>query len=101
MLTIQPAAGTPRAATSRRVGGSISRGLYPAGQIEVTPAETLSSTVFVDDLANTKLQFLLRYWDFRRDARSMPSRADIDVLDLRMCVGHLIIIDVGDEPQSL
>jgi hypothetical protein len=97
----QPLATPPsKKATSHAVGGSV-RGLYPAGRIEVQSTELLDTAVMVDALANKKLAFLFRYWQTRRIGRNLPRRADIDVLDLGNCLGHLILIDVGAEGQSL
>jgi hypothetical protein len=82
------------------VGGSV-RGLYPAGHVAVQPAETLDTAIMLDSLGNQKLAFLFRYWQTRRVGRTLPRRADIDVLDLGSCLGHLILIDVGDKELSL
>jgi hypothetical protein len=41
---------------------------------------------------------LYRYWDGKRAGRSMPSRDDIDPLDIRDCMPSLIICDVETAP---
>ncbi|HEX6442547.1 MAG TPA: PAS domain-containing protein [Stellaceae bacterium] len=40
------------------------------------------------------LQRLFDYWDSKRGARKMPSRADLDPLDLAFIIGNVILIDV-------
>jgi hypothetical protein len=86
--------------TSNGVGGSV-RGLYTAGRVVVDEAERLDAAITIACFANPKLQFLFRYWQTRRLGRAMPRRADIDVLDLGSCLGHLVVIDVGEEGTSL
>ena len=86
--------------TSQAVGGSV-RGLYPAGLVEVHAADIFDAAIALAAFANPKLQTLFQYWQARRLGRSLPRRSDIDVLDLRACLGHLIVIDVGDEARSL
>jgi len=43
---------------------------------------------------------ILAYWQAKRGARSMPSRADIDPVELRGLVNHIMLIDVA-EPGRL
>ena len=43
---------------------------------------------------------LVKYWESKRDSRRMPSRADIDPIELRSLVHHVILYDVV-EPGSL
>ena len=86
--------------TSQAVGRCV-RGLYPAGLVAVEPAERFEAAITLATFANPKLQLLFRYWQTRRTGRSLPRRSDIDVLDLQACLGHLIVIDVGAEAQSL
>ena len=45
-----------------------------------------------------KLRRLYRDWSERRRGRSMPSRADFDVLDLRYILGDLNLLDVLRDP---
>jgi hypothetical protein len=45
-------------------------------------------------VADRRLIRLYQYWLQKRGARSMPSRADIDPLDMRFILGHLMLIDV-------
>src|SRR5579864_4649402 len=86
--------------TSQAVGGGV-RGLYPAALIAVHAAQTFDSAITLATFANSKLQLLFQYWQARRLGRSLPRRCDIDVLDLRACLGHLVLIDVGEEARSL
>jgi hypothetical protein len=52
-------------------------------------------------IEHPKLQQLFDYWEAKRGARTMPSRADIDPLDLSFIIGNVILIDViqGDPLQ--
>lgn len=50
---------------------------------------------------NPKLHGLVRYWEEKRGTRPMPSRADIDPLELGEHMGNLILIDVEHEPVRL
>jgi hypothetical protein len=52
---------------------------------------------FEDD----RLRKLLAYWESKRRGRRMPSRADIDPLDLREHMGNLVLIDVEHDPLRL
>ncbi|HVH80239.1 MAG TPA: PAS domain-containing protein [Stellaceae bacterium] len=51
------------------------------------------STV-VEGIAHPRLRQLYQYWLEKRGGRSMPSRADIDPLDLRFAMGNIILSDV-------
>jgi hypothetical protein len=44
-----------------------------------------------------KLKRLYDYWSERRGERVMPSRADIDPLDMTFVMGNIILVDVLDE----
>jgi hypothetical protein len=50
----------------------------------------------VDGIVHPSLQRLYQYWSEKRGGRSMPSRADIDPLDIRYAIGNVILIDVID-----
>jgi hypothetical protein len=45
-------------------------------------------------IRHSKLQRLFDYWESKRGGREMPSRADIDPLDLGFVIGNVILIDV-------
>ena len=45
-------------------------------------------------IVHPKLQRLYDYWSEKRGARAMPSRADIDPLDMRFVIGNVILVDV-------
>ena len=45
-------------------------------------------------IKHPKLQRLFDYWESKRGERKMPSRADIDPLDLTFVIGNVILIDV-------
>jgi hypothetical protein len=48
-------------------------------------------------IVHPKLRQLYEYWDGKRGARSMPSRADLDPIDIRFAIGDVILADVIDE----
>jgi hypothetical protein len=51
-------------------------------------------------IEHPKLQQLFHYWASKRGERKMPSRAEIDPLDLSFIIGNVILIDVfGDDPR--
>jgi len=50
-------------------------------------------------LVDQSLQRLYDYWIEKRGDRSMPSRADLDPLDMGYMLGHLILIDVLRDPM--
>lgn len=52
-------------------------------------------------IVHPRLQRLYQYWSDKRGERSMPSRADIDPLDMRFAIGNIILVDVidGQPPQ--
>ncbi|MGH6891449.1 MAG: PAS domain-containing protein [Dongiaceae bacterium] len=41
----------------------------------------------------------LRYWAKQRGDRAMPTRRDIDPLDLRSCLGCVCLVEVLREPE--
>jgi len=47
-----------------------------------------------------KLQELVDFWEKCRGGRSMPSRADIDVVDLKPWLGNLILLEVRHDPPD-
>lgn len=52
-------------------------------------------------LTDKRLVDILRYWQDKRGDRLMPSRRDIDVLELKAHVGRLHFIEVEYEPFRL
>lgn len=50
-------------------------------------------------LEQPALQKLRAYWETKRANRPYPARDDIDPLDLRFILGHLILVDVESAPQ--
>jgi hypothetical protein len=48
-------------------------------------------------IKHPKLRQLYEYWEGKRGARSMPSRADLDPVDIRFAIGDVILVDVLDE----
>jgi hypothetical protein len=50
------------------------------------------------EIIEPRLIRLYQYWEAKRAGRLMPSRADVDPLDLGFVLGHLILLDVLHEP---
>jgi len=49
------------------------------------------------DLREPRLRSLFEYWDRKRGSRPMPSRADLDPLEMGPWLGNLLMIDVGED----
>ena len=47
-----------------------------------------------------KIASLFRYWDERRGGRRMPSRGDIDPLDIPQLLQHLILLDTDERIED-
>lgn len=45
-------------------------------------------------IIDERLKQLLAYWDKERGKRPMPARTDIDPVELRFILGHLILLEV-------
>ena len=45
-------------------------------------------------ITHPRLRQLYEYWDMKRGDRPMPSRADIDPIDIRFVIGNVILVDV-------
>ena len=52
-------------------------------------------------ITHPRLQRLYAYWLEKRGDRAMPSRADLDPIDIRFVIGDVILVDVldGTPPQ--
>jgi hypothetical protein len=50
----------------------------------------------MQSIVHPGLQRLYQYWTDKRGERSMPSRADLDPLDMRFVIGNVILVDVID-----
>jgi len=48
-------------------------------------------------IVHPKLRRLYDYWDGKRGERPMPSRADLDPIDIRFAIGDVILAEVLDE----
>lgn len=51
-------------------------------------------------IIDPRLQRLQDYWAKGRGARALPARTDIDPIELRFLLGHLILLDVLDRPRQ-
>lgn len=56
--------------------------------------------IATDALTNPKVLELLRYWEKKCVGGRLPSRADVDPIDLGFILGDLILVDVEQDPQS-
>jgi hypothetical protein len=45
-------------------------------------------------LCHDSVKALYRYWDAKRAGRRMPGRRDIDPLDMKAWLSHLVLVDV-------
>src|SRR5512144_1342771 len=52
-----------------------------------------------ETITDPKVRQVYAYWLDARGDRSMPSRADIDPLDLRFCLGWVCLVDVVYDPD--
>ena len=48
------------------------------------------------DLSDGRLDALYDYWDRKRGSRPMPTRADLDPVEMQPWLGNLLLIDVTD-----
>ena len=55
----------------------------------------------MDEIAHPNLRRLYEYWAEKRGERTMPSRANIDPLDITYIIGNVIMVDVvaGEPPR--
>jgi hypothetical protein len=51
----------------------------------------------LEDIDHKELRFLLGYWRDLRGEAEMPHMSKVDALDLRPCLGYLMILDIGEE----
>jgi hypothetical protein len=51
----------------------------------------------MEAIRHPKLRQLYDYWDGKRGDRAMPSRADLDPVDIRFAIGDVVLADVLDE----
>jgi hypothetical protein len=69
--------------------------LPPQGQTDDFDGAGL---VFDDSPDGQRLGAIYLYWDGKRRGRLMPSRADIDPLELKSFLPQLVLLDVEGEP---
>jgi hypothetical protein len=48
-------------------------------------------------ITHPRIRRMHEYWLVKRAGRAMPSRADIEPLELRDCLGNLCLVEVTDE----
>ena len=54
----------------------------------------------LDRMTRPELKQLYAYWDGRRNGRTMPSRADIDPLDIPRLLPFVVLVDVLNDPRD-
>ncbi|MGO8918746.1 MAG: PAS domain-containing protein [Stellaceae bacterium] len=52
----------------------------------------------LDKIETPCLRRLYAYWDERRQGREFPARSDLDPLDFRYALGHVMLLDVLGDP---
>lgn len=63
----------------------------PSRHIEPVPEAAL----------HPQLRELLAYWHGKRGGRELPARADLDALELRPWIGHILMVDVVPAGDAL
>lgn len=61
-------------------------------------AVTEQTVEFLADIRTPLLRQLYAYWDERRRGRPMPARRDLDPVEFRFALGHVLLIDVLYHP---
>jgi len=51
----------------------------------------------LDDIESKELRFLLHYWRELRGDAEIPHLSKVDALDLKPCLGYLMLLDIGEE----
>jgi hypothetical protein len=62
------------------------------------PAETSQAEDFARAIGDERLVRLYEYWLVCKGNRRFPSRRDIDPLDFRYLLGHIMLVDVSYDP---
>lgn len=52
------------------------------------------------EIVDERLRRLHEYWEKERGKRALPARTDINPVELRYLLGHIILLDVLNEPQQ-
>jgi hypothetical protein len=73
--------------------GTLHRGSSEAGLVAVTA----SATEHALESAPERMIQLVRYWEARRQGGSLPTRQDIDALDLKPWLGRLSLHELHDD----
>lgn len=56
---------------------------------------------FRDHLGGTELEALYDYWDSKREHGALPARADIDPIELRGLLRHVVLAEVVDGGERI
>lgn len=74
--------------------------LPPDELARLRPALRAIGTIADPDIAleNADLKALLTYWNSKRAGREMPTRDDIDPLDLGYVLANILMVDVQHQP---
>ena len=95
MMGLWKYAGFLRAASQGAGAGTFARA-------EMTPAGVPFSPILDgggEAIDHPHLARLYNYWDDKRAGRAMPTRNDIDPMEIRSLLPHIALIDVEENPQ--
>ncbi len=53
----------------------------------------------LNDIETPYLRRLYAYWDEKRHGRALPARRDLDPREFAFALGHVLLIDVLEDPQ--
>lgn len=67
---------------------------------DAAPYPRMTSTDFLDR-CSVRVASFYRHWDAKRQGRRMPSRADLDPLEMKEWLPGIILVDVAHNPRRL
>ena len=59
----------------------------------------MGNSLMLDGTESCPIRQVYRYWEEKRRGRLIPSRADIDALEMKDFLAHVVLIDVERSPQ--
>jgi hypothetical protein len=62
------------------------------------PVDTAQAEDFAGTIGDKRLVRLYEYWLLRKGSHGFPSRGDLDPLDFRYLLGHIMLVDVSYDP---
>ena len=83
----------------RVMGTEIQGGfVLPRDHIIMKPDYNRSTTLEFLDYCPENILAFYKYWDSKRKGRSMPSRADLDPIEMKTFLSSIILVDVEHDP---